>query len=130
MSSILLFIFYSFLGFFMMAGAFTTLGLMISAVIALAKIAYRPRLNILLLGLYVVLGVICALLVWSGFFVAGWIGDRTANAAQEGLIAGAVFPGLLTLKMLPGMVVNAIKQTSGIDTSGLPPQQGGLFDND
>jgi hypothetical protein len=111
---ILLFALYWFMGFVMAIGAACALGMAIGAVIALLKIAVRPQ-NILLLGGYLLMSIIAALLTWSGFFVAGWIGDRTEYLGQTGLLVGAVFPGIFSLAIIPQFAMVALKQTSGIE---------------
>ncbi len=77
-------------------GSAFALGMAIAAVIAIIKIAVRPQ-NILLVGGYLLMGFIAALLTWGGFFVAGWIGDRTEYVGQTGLFVGAMFPGIFSL---------------------------------
>jgi hypothetical protein len=111
---LLLYALYWFMGFVMAIGAACALGMAIAAIIALLKIAVRP-LNTLLVGGYLLMGVIAALLTWSGFFIAGWIGDRTEYVGQTGLLVGAVFPGILSLAIIPEFAMIALKQTSGIE---------------
>ena len=110
---ILLLAVYWFLGFLMAIGAACALGMAIASIIALLKMLVRPQ-NILLAGGYLLMGVIAALLTWSGFFIAGWIGDRTDYVGQTGLLVGAVFPGIFSLAIIPQFAMIALKQTSGI----------------
>ena len=111
---ILLLAWYWFFGFIMAIGACCALGMAVSTVIAILKIGVRPQ-NILLAGGYLLLGVIAALLLWGGFFLAGWIGDRTEYVGQTALLVGAVFPGMFALVIVPQFAATALKQTSGID---------------
>jgi hypothetical protein len=111
---ILLYALYWFMGFVMAMGAAFALGMAIAAIIALLKITVRPQ-NILLLGGYLLIGAIAALLTWSGFFIAGWIGDRTEYVGQTGMLVGAIFPGIFSLAIIPQFAIIALKQTSGIE---------------
>ena len=111
---ILLLAVYWFMGSIMAIGAACALGMAIAAIIALLKIAVRPQ-NVLLMRGYLLMGTIAALLTWSGFFVAGWIGDRTEHVGQTGLLVGAVFPGIFSLAIIPQFAMVALKQTSGIE---------------
>lgn len=111
---IVLYVFYWFMGFFMAIGAACTLGMVIAAIISMLKIAVRPQ-NVLLIGGYLLMGTIAASLTWGGFFVAGWIGDRTEYVGQTGLLIGAVFPGIFCLAIIPQFAMVALKQTSGIE---------------
>jgi len=110
---LLLYALYWFMGIVMAMGAACAFGMAIAGIIALLKIAVRLR-NILLMGGYLLMGVIAALLTWSGFFIAGWIGDRTEYVGQTGLLVGAVFPGIFSLAIIPQFAMIALKQTSGI----------------
>lgn len=112
--NILLFTLYWFIGFEIVTAACCALGMMICALIAILKITVRPR-NILLAAGYLLVSAIAALLVWGGFFVAGWIGDRTEYVGQTALLIGAVFPGVFSLAIIPKFVAIALKQTSGIE---------------
>ena len=110
-----LFLLYWFMGFVMAIGAACALGMAISCLIAILKIVVRPQ-NILLAAVgYLLMGTIAALLVWVGFFVAGWIGNRTEYVGQTGLLVGAIFPGIFALAIIPQFAAVALKQTSGID---------------
>jgi hypothetical protein len=111
---ILLYALYWFMGFIMAISAACALGMAIAAIIALLKIAVRPQ-NILLMGGYLLMGIIAALLTWSGFVIAGWIGDRTEYVGQTGLLIGAVFPGIFFLAIIPQFAMVALKQTSAIE---------------
>ena len=97
---LLLFLLYNFIGFIMAVGAGCAVGMAIAAIIALLKVAVRPQ-NILLMGLYLLIGIMGALLTWSGDFIAGWIGDRTGYAGQTGLLVGVIFPGIYSLALIP-----------------------------
>ena len=107
---ILLFALYWFLGLLMAIGACCVLGMAISTVIAILKSFVRPQ-NVLLAGGYLLMGVIAAIIVRGGFFVAGWVGDRTEYAGQTALLVGGIF----SLSIVPQFAAVALKQTSGID---------------
>ena len=111
---LLLYALYWLMGLIMAFGAACALGMAIAAIISLLKIAVRPQ-NILLMGGYLLMGVIAALLTWSGFLIAGWIGDRTEYVGQIGLLVGAVFPGIFSLAIIPQFAMIALNQTSGIE---------------
>jgi hypothetical protein len=117
--TILLYGFYWFMGIVMAMGAACTVGMAIAAIIALVKAAIRPR-NILLMGGYLLAGVIIGGLTWGGFYVAGWIGEHTGYVGQVALLVGAIFPGLFFLAIPQKFAMVAHKQTSGIIDQ--PPQ--------
>lgn len=104
------------MGAMMAVMACCVIGFAVNVVIAIVKIGVRPR-NILLAGGYLLMGLLPALLVWGGFFLAGWIGDKTEYVGQAGLFVGAVFPGILALGIIPRFATVALKQTSGIDVN-------------
>ncbi len=101
-------------GFVMVMAAASAVGFGLNMLIALAKVGIRSQ-NIFLAGGYFVAGALSASVVWLGFFVAGWIGDKTDYAGQWGLIAGAIFPGILALGIIPHFIRIAIAQTSGMN---------------
>lgn len=111
---VLLFPLYWLIGFFMAVGACCALGMAISSVIAILKIPLRPRNAFIAVG-YLIGGAIAASLAWSGFLLAGWVGDRTDYTGEMGLLVGAVFPGVFALSIIPQFIVVALKQTSGVE---------------
>ena len=110
----LLFLLYYFEGFLMAIIACTALGLALAVLVALAKAFARPKNLLLALG-YAFVAFICYLLFVGGLHLAGWIGDRTNYVGQTGIIAGAIFPGIFGLKIIPQFLRIASLQTSGID---------------
>ena len=111
--SILLFFLYYFAGFFMAIIACTGIGFGLAALLALVKSFSRSK-NLLLMLAYAAAGIACYCLVIGGFYVAGWIGDRTRYSGQTGMLIGAIFPGIFGLAIIPQFLAVAARQTSGI----------------
>lgn len=111
--NILLFFLHYFGGFFMAIIACSGIGFAFAALIALAKSFTRAK-NLLLMLAYAAAGVVCYCLFIGGFYVAGWIGDRTHYGGQTGMLVGAIFPGIFALAIIPQFLSVARKQTSGI----------------
>jgi hypothetical protein len=109
----LLFLVYYIEGFMMAIAACCTIGLALAFLVAIAKSFRRPK-NLLLALMYGVLAFISYELFIGGFFLAGWIGDRTHYSGQNGIIVGAIFPGIISLKIIPQFLRIASLQTSGI----------------
>jgi len=88
--------------------------------IALARVPWRSA-NFLVFVQYLASGFITALLVWGAVFLAGWIGDHTDYRGQNGLIVGAIFPGLTGLRLIPELIGDALRQTAGIQAGDGEP---------
>ncbi len=108
----LLFLVYYIEGFMMAIAACCAIGLALAFFVAIAKSFRRPK-NLLLALMYCVLAFISYELFIGGFFLAGWIGDRTHYSGQNGIIVGAIFPGIISLKIIPQFLRIASLQTSG-----------------
>ena len=89
------------------------IGFALAALVALFKSLSRLKNLLLMLG-YAVASLVCYCLFIGGFYVAGWVGDRTHYGGQTGLLIGAVFPGIFALAIIPQFFSVARKQTSGI----------------
>ncbi len=110
----ILFIGYWILGFVMIIGVSCAIGLAICTIIAFFKAISRPK-NILLAFGYLTGASLVTLLVWAGFFFAGWIGDHTNYAGQFGMLVGAIVPGIGSLVIIPQFAKVAMRQTSGLE---------------
>ena len=111
--NILLFFLYYFGGFFMAIFLCSGIGFTLAALLAFAKSFSRSK-NLLLTLAYAAASFVCYCLVIGGFYVAGWIGDRTHYGGQTGMLIGAIFPGVFALAIIPQFLAVARKQTSGI----------------
>ena len=112
---ILLLALYWFGGFLMAIGAACALGLALCSLIALFKSVQRKK-NIGLFFGYLLAAGLCLLFIQLGFYLAGWIGDRTEYSGQKGLMWGAIFPGIFALSIIPSFIKIALRQTSGLPT--------------
>jgi cytochrome c biogenesis protein CcdA len=109
----LLYLAYYVEGFMMAIVACSCIGLALAVLVALVKSFARPK-NLLLALMYAAGAFVCYLLFFAGLHLAGWIGDRTHYVGQGGIIVGAIFPGILSLKIIPQFFRVASLQTSGI----------------
>lgn len=88
-------------------------GFVFAALLALAKSFSRPK-NLLLMLVYVAAAAVSYGLLIGGSFVTDWIGDRTHQVGQNGILIGAIFPGIFGLAIIPQFLIVAWKQTSGV----------------
>lgn len=88
-------------------------GFALAALLALFKSFSRSKNLLLMLG-YAAAALVCYCLFIGGFYLAGWVGDRTHYGGQTGMLIGAIFPGLFALAIIPQFLAVARKQTSGI----------------
>lgn len=115
MTFILFFVYY-FAGIALAAIAASAIGFSIASVIGLfslfGNIKRAINLLIYLLGMCFCGGLVIAIL-----FACGWLGDMTHQQGQTGVLVGAIFPGIISLAIIPAFIQIAIKQ---VTESALP----------
>ena len=100
MTSIILFVVYYTLGMVLAFIASACLAMIACALVALTRIFAYKWTWLQLLGYLMALGV-GMFLIQLGLLGAGTLGDHTHYRMQIGIVVGAVWPGLLSLRMVP-----------------------------
>jgi hypothetical protein len=110
---------YYFGGMFLTLVAAMCLGFLLCAFIALTNlVAYRWTWA-LLLG-YLAAAGLCYGVILLGLYGAGCLGDHTGYKMQTMMIAGAVFPGIFSLAVIPAYARMGARQSRGnFDTDGI-----------
>jgi hypothetical protein len=110
---VFLFLVYYAEGFVMALLLCSAIGFALALFLALAKSFSRPK-NLLLALMYSGGALVCYLPLFAVLHLASWIGDRTHYVGHKGIVIGAIFPGILSLKIIPHYLRIAAKQTSGV----------------
>lgn len=106
---ILMFV-YGTIGLLMAVLASCSVGMLLSTAVAFVESFRKPR-NLGMVFVYLFAASVAGGLAWAGLFLSGMIGDHTDYKAQIFLVVGAVFPGILSVFIIPEIVRDALKIT-------------------
>ena len=90
------------------------IGLVFCVFVALFNV-FRYKWAWALLLAYSAGALICLLLIEGLLHLAGNLGDHTHYKMQAMLLAGLVFPGIISLAAIPAFIKIAARQTRGLE---------------